>query len=157
MSATKCKSVVSAIIENRYGIIRRVDIESSEDSLERTRERQSYIDSILEQYDRNLKVVAATYDERIKNAPPPSDGGALFGGGQWQRKPKREVPIVNHDASVYNALRTQMSNGQGLNSESLDFASSKLDYLSNDDGKVSSGLMMFNVSEPEVLFGNIID
>ena len=37
LSATKCKSVVAAIIENRYGLIRKVDIESSEDSLERTK------------------------------------------------------------------------------------------------------------------------
>ena len=31
LSATKCKSVLSAIIESRYGILRRVDIESSEE------------------------------------------------------------------------------------------------------------------------------
>ncbi|MBQ2863704.1 MAG: PHP domain-containing protein, partial [Clostridia bacterium] len=155
LSATKCKSVVAAIIENRYGLKKRIDIESSDDSLERTKERQSYIDSILEQYDRNLKVEAAAYDQRIKEAPPEQSGAASYGA--WQRKPKREVPIVNHDASVYNALRSRLSSDTFSEVSKTDSQSQGLNYLSVEEGKVYGGLMRFDISEPEVLFGNGID
>ena len=158
LSHTKCKQVVGAIIENRYGLVRTVDIESSDDSAERTRERQGYIDSILEQYDRNLKAAYATYDERIKNAPQQDSSGNSGGGfgGPWQRKPKREVPIVNHDASVYNALRTKIAgnDGQAVPNE---VKSQGLEYLAVNDGKITSGLMTFNISEPEYLLGTSID
>ncbi len=162
LSHTKCKKVVAAIIENRYGLIRRVELESSDDSAERTRERQGYIDSLLEQYDRNLKTAYATYDERIKNSASQdaqSGSSGDFGGGQWVRKPKREVPIVNHDASVYNALRSKMNETNGTaDAQSIDdVPKTGLSYLYADKGRVSAGLMCFDISEPEYFLGNAAD
>ena len=158
LSSTTCKNMIAAIIENRYGIIREVVIESSDDCEERNNERQASLDRLLYDYDNNIRAQASTYDERIKNAVPADDGGGYSGGfGGWQRKPKKDAPIVNHDASVYNALINKTSDNIGLGDQGTDFSSRVYSFLENKDGKVTSGLMCFSVAEPEDLVGSVIN
>ncbi len=156
LSNTKCKNIVAAIIESRYGLVREVTIESSDDSERRNRERQEALDRLLADYDNDIKNAASTYDERIKNAPVSEENSYSGAGfGSWQRKPKREVPIVNHDASVFNALQSKIAEEQGEASTYV--PADSLSFLNNNDGVIISGLMTFNVSEPDVLIGTDIN
>ena len=52
LAATKCKSIISAIIDKRYGLTREIVIECSDDCEQRNRERQASLDRLLYDYDK---------------------------------------------------------------------------------------------------------
>ena len=124
MNATDCKRIVSAIISDRFGLVREVEILSSDDCETVNRRRQEIMDRQLFDFDQDIRKAALTYDERIKN-PPPADAqnsaAPSFGG--WQRRAARpEAAPSNHDVSVFGALKARNEGNEGIyktNAESI--------------------------------------
>ena len=159
LSASKCKSVIAAIIQSRYGISFDVKIDQTSDYVERDMERQESLDRLLSYYDKVLTKSAGEYDEMIKNAPPVSSDGGASSSGPWQRKPKITAPPSNHDASVYSALKRKIevdTAGQAPFEGGV-YKSECAGYLTVDNGIVTSGLCRFDVSSPEYILRSDID
>ncbi len=155
LSKTNCKKIVSAIIESRYGLIREIIIESSDDSEQRNSQREEALAELLRGYDNEIKAAATVYEQRISTPTPADEVSASGGFGTWQRKPKREIPNVLHHASVFNALHSQSSSNGTEAAEYI--PPDSLSFLEVENERVKSGLMTFDISAPEIILGSAMD